>query len=230
VYANDLEKSNKLKDLFADIMRHDLLNPIGVIKNVFELMEDDIDDSYKEEVEIVQKNFEKIEELIQTLTRFGMVESSRHLEFENLNVTEIIGNVAEGLRKLTSDNTAIIIPTTDYFAQVNVFIEDVFLNLLSNAIKYGPSNSKVVVEVEDNNDYLKFKIIDSGPGVPDEHKKSIFERFKRVDKGSVKGSGLGLAIVKKVVELHQGDVWVEDNPNGGSVFIFKLPKKRKKDA
>ncbi|MEE8358746.1 MAG: HAMP domain-containing sensor histidine kinase, partial [Candidatus Hydrothermarchaeales archaeon] len=61
-------------------------------------------------------------------------------------------------------------------------------------------------------------------GIPDEYKEGVFDRFKRVKKEGVKGTGLGLAIVKKVVEAHNGRVWVEDNPGGGSIFYVTLPQ------
>ena len=54
--------------------------------------------------------------------------------------------------------------------------------------------------------------------------KRIFTRFQRVNKKGVKGTGLGLAIVKRVVDLHGGKVWIEDNPEGGSVFYVEIPK------
>ncbi|MBI5253168.1 MAG: HAMP domain-containing histidine kinase [Euryarchaeota archaeon] len=63
-------------------------------------------------------------------------------------------------------------------------------------------------------------------GGEDEYKQKIFDRFARIEKGGVKGTGLGLAIVKRIVDLHQGRAWVEDNPEGGSVFYVELPKKR----
>ncbi len=227
-YAQELEHSNKLMELFSDIMRHDLLNPLGVIKNVFELVEDDIASSGSdEEVLIVKRNLEKIEDLIQSASKFRQIEVSNDMNFETLDLGEIIRDVLETLQSMAVDkDISISIPEGSYAADANVFIEDVFLNLISNAVKYSPEGTDVAVEIEDGGDKWKISVADKGLGVPDEHKKSIFERFKRVEKGSVKGSGLGLAIVKKVLEFHKGSVWVEDNPGGGSIFVFTMPKKR----
>jgi PAS domain S-box-containing protein len=228
-YATELERSNKLKDLFADIMRHDLLNPLGVVKNVFELIDDDVKSPEVErELSMVHRNIEKIEDLVQSAARFGQVESAEELEFEPRDLGNIVRQVAVDLKTSAAEkDMKVIIPEGNYPAEVNLFIEDVFSNLISNAIKYSPQNTPVTVTVEDMGVSWKISVSDKGTGVPDEHKKDIFERFKRVEKGSVKGSGLGLAIVKKVVELHNGDVWVEDNPGGGSIFAFTVPKKRK---
>ncbi|GBE18182.1 sensor histidine kinase TodS [archaeon BMS3Abin16] len=231
-YADRLERSNNLKDLFADIMRHDLLNPLGVVKNVFELIEEDLPDTGMErEIAMVKRNIAKIEDLVHSAARFGQVESAKDMEFENRNLKEILEEVvsslsSEGLKK----DMKIMIFEEDYYAETSPFIEDVFSNLITNAIKYSPPGSTIDASCEDLGDKLMISISDRGMGVPDEHKQGIFERFKRVEKGSVKGSGLGLAIVKRVVELHKGDVWVEDRPDGGSTFTFTLPKKRVKDA
>ncbi len=67
-------------------------------------------------------------------------------------------------------------------------------------------------------DYVK----DWGYGIKDEDKAKLFTRFQRVEKKGVKGSGLGLAIVKRVVDLHGGKIWIEDNPEGGSVFCVEI--------
>jgi len=69
-------------------------------------------------------------------------------------------------------------------------------------------------------------VADSGPGVPDEHKEKIFEKFHQVKQGTKvpgQGAGLGLAISKTIAEAHRGAIWVEDNPGGGSVFYLALP-------
>ncbi|MGM0770736.1 MAG: sensor histidine kinase [Halobacteriota archaeon] len=105
-------------------------------------------------------------------------------------------------------------------------IEEVFINLISNAVKYSPENEDIIIGVKDQNENWTVTIADSGEGIPDKDKNMIFDRFKRaVGDCNVKGSGLGLAIVKRIVELHGGEVGVEDNPNGlGSVFWVTLKK------
>ena len=67
-------------------------------------------------------------------------------------------------------------------------------------------------------------VIDSGPGIPDDHKERIFLKFHQVKRGkhTGQGVGLGLTICKTIIEAHHGHIWVEDNPNGGSIFSFSL--------
>ncbi len=61
-------------------------------------------------------------------------------------------------------------------------------------------------------------------GIADEHKEKIFRRFQRIKKEGIKGTGLGLAIAKKVTDLHGGKIWMEGNPEGGSIFNVTVPK------
>jgi signal transduction histidine kinase len=69
------------------------------------------------------------------------------------------------------------------------------------------------------------EIADKGPGVPDDYKDKIFDRFSQVpgQKGRRRSAGLGLAFCRMAVEAHRGRIWVDDNPDGGSVFTFTLP-------
>ncbi|MCZ7402321.1 MAG: sensor histidine kinase [Candidatus Methanoperedens sp.] len=100
----------------------------------------------------------------------------------------------------------------------------VFANLISNAIKYAPHGKKIVVDGKEVNSSWIIRVMDFGAGIKDADKKLVFERFQREDKTGIKGSGLGLAIARKIVELHNGNIWVEDNPEGGAVFVVEIPK------
>jgi two-component system, NtrC family, sensor histidine kinase KinB len=68
-------------------------------------------------------------------------------------------------------------------------------------------------------------VADTGPGIPDEYKTRIFERFQQIDQAKAhrRGTGLGLTFCRLTVEAHGGQIWIEDNPAGGSVFAFTLP-------
>ena len=122
----------------------------------------------------------------------------------------------------TENNVHVSIPI-----RANKIIQEVFANLISNAIKYASEGKRVVVEHEDKGDSVRIKVTDFGEGIADPYKAGIFDRFKRKGKKGVKGSGLGLTISKKIVELHRGKIWVEDNRAGGAVFVVEIPKTQK---
>lgn len=220
-----LQRSNELKDLFTDIMRHDLLNWVYVIKGASELMARK-ESNLQEEIKMIQRNAAKLEKTIESASKFAKLENLREIEFKEMELAAVIEECVRGLENIAAEKKIEIECKFDgkYLAHVSPSIEDVFSNLISNAIKYSPENSRVVVGIEDDADKWKISVMDNGEGIPDESKVVIFKRFKRVGKGAVRGMGLGLAIVKRVVELHKGKVWVEDNPEGGSIFCVTIPK------
>jgi light-regulated signal transduction histidine kinase (bacteriophytochrome) len=98
-------------------------------------------------------------------------------------------------------------------------IENVFSNILSNAIKYSPDGGKIEVNIIGSNNHNRIYVKDWGIGLKDEEKARLFTRFQTMEKGGIKGTGLGLAIFKRIVDLHGGRTWTEDNPEKGSIFL-----------
>jgi PAS domain S-box-containing protein len=228
-YTLQLERSNQLKGLLIDIMIHDLLNSITGIKGFAGILaEEELLKDFKEDLEGIDRNMEKLEEIIEDCRKFARLEEVEALKFEERDLAGIIGEAIQSLQPIADTKNIEIALDVEHKcpAHVNPFMKDVFSNLLSNAIKYSPEGSRVVVRILDGDGKWKVAVKDYGEGVPDEYKERIFERFKRGGKEGVKGTGLGLAIVKRVVEMHEGKVWVEDNPEGGSIFYVSLPKER----
>jgi PAS domain S-box-containing protein len=228
-YARELEEANQLKDLFTDIIRHDLLNPVTVIKGFSEILsENESLPENRKSVEMIINNVRKLEEMIQSAATLAKVEAMDKLDFEERNLCQI-------LRKVISDFTPMyrskgmsveFFGEEKCFAQVNPHIEEIFSNLLSNAVKYSPENTRITVGIKADGEDWMVSVKDRGNRISDEYKEIIFERFKRIEKHGVKGTGLGLSIVKRIVDIHKGKVWVEDNPEGGNIFLVKIPAKR----
>jgi len=226
---DELNKSNKLKDLFIDIMRHDLLNPAGVARGLAELaLDGEKDPDKKELLQAILRSDERIIEMIENASTLSKLEEGRELELKPGDLRPKLEEAIETMAELAKGkNTKIKFQSKGkYPALINPLIRDLFQNIISNAIKYGPDNSNVAIKIEDDGMEWKVSVADKGEGIPDEHKESIFERFTRIEKGIVKGTGLGLAISKKVTEVHNGRVWVEDNPSGGSIFYIAIPKRK----
>ena len=102
----------------------------------------------------------------------------------------------------------------------------VLINLLSNASRYGPPGEEIILQVKTNPPYVRLEVIDQGPGIPLEQRESIFRRFvfpHDEDAISKAGAGLGLSVVKAIVLAHGGQVGVDDQTDGGSIFWFTLP-------
>ncbi|WP_406656000.1 ATP-binding protein [Methanolobus sp. ZRKC2] len=230
-YAKELEDTAELKVLFTDILTHDLLNPANIIRGFTEeliILEDD--SGKKKLLNKVHKNNEKLIEMMKSAAKFIKLESVDDIRFEEQDIVPIMEKTIRGYRNDIDkkDITLVFNPTCKCMVMVSPLIEEVFINLLSNAIKYSPEKGKIVISITDQGDECRIQITDFGPGISNEDKPRIFERFKQADKGSVKGSGLGLAIVKRIVDLHKGNVGVDDNPLGsGSIFWVNLKKTRR---
>jgi PAS domain S-box-containing protein len=225
-YIEDLEKANQMKDLFTDIMTHDLLSPAGAIKNSVELLLEDAKGEEKEFLEVIEWGADKQMEIIELTSMLSKLESSEEIEKQPLDLRDVIDRAVKETKhrfekagmKVENNITAPV--------QLNAspIIEEVFLNLLTNAARYAADGKKVVIEAMEEDESYTISVKDFGPGLPDRSKKDIFERFRRREKESVKGTGLGLTIAKRVVEIHGGKIWVEDNPEGGAIFKVSLPK------
>jgi signal transduction histidine kinase len=223
-----LEESNRLKDLFTDIMRHDLINPVNIIRGFSDILYmNETNLKKKENLELIRDQADHLASMIESTAKLAKLESPDDLQFEVQDIGSILLGVVERF-SLEISKKEIKLDLNfhgEYPSLVNDIIEDVFVNLISNSLKYSPMGGKVMVDILDAGDSWKVMVTDEGDGIPDEQKEYVFERFKRVDKKGVKGTGLGLAIVKRVVELHKGDLGIEDNSDGqGSIFWVMLGK------
>ncbi len=226
-YAAKLEESNRLKELFSDVMHHDLLNPLNVAAGYIELLRDEETSPKKiASMERIERNLTKGMELIESATMFSKLESMEKIEFATIDLKEVIERVIEALNPLVTKAGMTVENSIDGSMMVrgNKIIEEVFANFISNAVKYAPKGKKILVEGEDMGEFWRIKVIDFGEGIKDADKAMIFERFRIMEKKGVKGSGLGLAIARKIVELHKGRIWVEDNPEGGAIFVVEIQK------
>lgn len=225
--ASKLRDANKLKDLFNDVLSHDLMNPASAVKLAAELLFDIEEDPAKAKIiSTIQRSSESLIELCSNASKYAKVSSAEQLEFAEHDLATLLKRAIRDLGHLFAEKRIDIHYDLgkEHFARVNLMITDVFLNLISNAIKYSPEGSVVGVEVQDEGDSWVVSIRDQGEGIPDQFKGQVFNRFERIGKIGVKGTGLGLAIAKGIVDLHGGKIWVEDNARRGSIFRVKLRK------
>ncbi len=227
-YAGELKHSNELKDLFTDIIRHDLLTPASVVRGYTEEMILTIKD--KEALDLAEKvreNNNRLIELLETATKLAKLQNKEEIIFENMDILPVLKRVLDSFKYQIEmkEHKIIIKGNESYPSMVNKVLEEVFANLISNAIKYSPPKSAIEIAFTDENDMWKISITDFGIGIPNQDKEFLFTRFHRADKKGIKGTGLGLAIVKRIIELHGGKYGVEDNPKGkGSVFWVTVRK------
>jgi two-component system phosphate regulon sensor histidine kinase PhoR len=104
-------------------------------------------------------------------------------------------------------------------------IELIFRHLISNAIRYNKDNGSITLSIKKADSHIAVKVVDTGIGLSAEDQTRLFQEFVRIKNSKtqdIRGTGLGLAIIKKLVELYQGEVSVESDPDNGSIFSLIL--------
>jgi len=214
-----VKNEKKMQEFFISMISHDLKTPLQLIMGYSDLP------GKGEYSEIIKDNVKKINDILNKARLYSKLEAGYSEIPEKRNINQVIKNLVKNFKgELNKKNIEVVMNLRDLYIQSFSVLENIFQNILENSIKYAPENSKIEIYSENGKKYIIVNIKNYGPKIPDEMKKVIFEKFKRLD-SETKGTGIGLAIVKEAVELHGGRVWVEDSPDGGTVFRVKLPKK-----
>jgi len=150
---------------------------------------------------------------------------------EDVDIGQMIAEVVNAYENIPGRDVVIrYTPVYGYMVKACELFQDVIVNLIDNAIKHstGPLFINIGIEevIEDGDKYYRVFIEDNGPGIPEDRKQEIFERYKRGDT-KARGRGLGLYLVKTLVEDFGGKVWAEDRVPGdygkGSKLVLMLP-------
>ncbi len=227
-YARQLEEATRIKDLFADILRHDLGGPASALQMSIEMLlkHEPPSPAAARLLATAKRSCARLTDMLEAASTYAKLSAARDIEFGTVDLGPLLrGLPAEFELSLADRNARLTIDAPGaYPARANEMVSEVFTNLLSNAIKYGPRGGTIEVGVSDAGDRWRVSFSDSGEGIADADKERVFTRFERAAKDAVKGTGLGLAIARRIVDLHGGRIWIEDNPRGGAVFCVALPK------
>jgi two-component system phosphate regulon sensor histidine kinase PhoR len=224
---------DEAKSNFISTVSHELRTPLTAIKNAVSIIEtsDAIDGILQRFVIIANRNIDRLERLINEILAFSKLETGKmEMTFEPVDLRslsyEIIANIQE-LAKQKSIEIKEKIPDGLPKAYADPHrLEQVLTNILDNAIKFTPENGRITIEarfVNSNSNYLEVSVSDTGIGIALEDQQRIFDRFERATLYN-KGVGLGLAIAKRIIDDHNGKIWVESESGKGSKFIFTVPR------
>ena len=241
----DETEARELLQMRADLSNmivHDLRSPLTAVTTGLKLMRDIIpaDSPLRSTVvsttETSQRAIRKMLARVDSLLDISRIDSGQlALETEPIDLATLADGVCVELSPLAQDLevtlTANIHEETPALDIDGDKVERVLQNLVDNALKFCPANGHVTIHAHtpeqqaDGRRLVRIDVSDTGPGIPDEYKTRLFDRFAQMKgrRGSRRGSGLGLTFCKLVVEAHGGNIWIEDNPGGGSLFAFTLP-------
>lgn len=231
-----LKRSNQELDDFAYIASHDLKEPLrGLSNNALFLKEDYGDQMDKDAIHRLGRMMylcERMERLVNDLLYFSRL-GRQELAVQRTDLNEVIHDIESMMESSLQEANATIriVGTLPTITCDLPRITEVYRNLITNAIKY---NNKAVRTVEVGSELREgervFYVRDNGIGIPVEFYGDVFRIFKRLndEDDSVKGTGVGLTFVKKIIERHQGRIWIESEPGVGTTFLFTIHEPMRK--
>lgn len=225
----DLKRSNTELQQFAYIASHDLQEPLRMVSSFMQLIEQrykgKLDKDADEFIQYAVEGSVRMQRMINDLLAYSRI-GTKGKPFGPVDCNKILADVRANLKLSIEESGASI--TADPLPVVNgdaSQLVQVFQNLLSNAIKFrGDKTPVITIQVEPHEQEWQFSVRDNGIGLEPDYAEKIFVIFKRLHTAAqYPGSGIGLTICKKIIERHNGRIWVESQPGHGSVFYFTLP-------
>jgi PAS domain S-box-containing protein len=221
---------NKELKQFAYISSHQLQQPLRTIKNFVQIFEEDYSDLFDENaikhLKTIKDSTERMNSLILALSDYSRLGLNKKLKTVDFN--KIVSDVMADLHdKIETTNTSIEVTEMPVIKAYEVEIRQVFQNLIENSIKFQAENNRPEIQIcsEKMDSKWKFSVRDNGIGIAPEQYEKLFHMFQRlhIDEIQFEGKGIGLAFCKKIIELHQGEIWVESNKFQGVTFYFTIP-------
>ncbi len=229
-----LKEFDELKTQFFANVSHELRTPLALILGPIQqvLANQSLTGEEQQSLEVVERNARILLKQVNDLLDIAKLEAGKmEARFAETDLAGLVKLMASNFEALANDKAIIYnvnVPATLPAEIDPEKIQRVVLNLLSNAFKFTPVQGKINCTLEEKEEKAVLKVADSGPGVSEQNRHLIFERFRQLEGGSTRkfgGTGLGLAIVKDFLDMHQGSISVHDAAEGGALFIIELPLK-----
>ncbi|MPY63818.1 sensor histidine kinase [Streptomyces spongiae] len=224
--ARTLAEGNRIRTALLAAVSHDLRTPLAAIKAaVSSLRSDDVEWSEEDQAELlaaIEEGADRLDHLVGNLLDMSRLQTGtvtpliREIDLDEV-VPMALGGVPEGSVELE-------VPETLPMVAVDAgLLERAVANLVENAVKYSPPGERVLVAASVLADRVELRVVDRGPGVPDDTKDRIFEPFQRYgDAPRGAGVGLGLAVARGFTEAMDGSLTAEDTPGGGLTMVLNL--------
>jgi PAS domain S-box-containing protein len=226
----ELTKTNYDLEQFTSIVSHDLKEPLRTVKSFLHVIRNQIKKGKMDHVEqFVEKSIlaaDRMKGLIENLLDYSQV-SKGPIRTEPLQLEELIEHVKQNLKgSIEASGAEVLFESTieNIITGDRIQLMQLLQNLISNAIKFTDTVPPVIKLTHKRKlNYAFFSVADNGIGMDADSTEKIFDPFRRLHAArNYPGAGMGLAICKKVVERHQGKIWVESQPGQGSTFHFTL--------
>jgi PAS domain S-box-containing protein len=224
-----LAYANQELEQFTSIASHDLQEPLRTVKSFLTLVDSRLPENVPENLKVyIGKSIDatdRMRELIQNLLQYSQV-SKQEIVRESVSVEDLVSTVLQNLKgSVESSGASVTLENgVPFVLGDRTQLLQLIQNLVGNAIKFNAGNVPQVriKTVQKNGEYM-FSVSDNGVGIAPENHHKVFEIFKRLAAGKYQGTGIGLSICKRIVERHQGKIWIESELGKGTTFHFTLP-------
>jgi len=230
-----LKEKDRVKDEYVARVTHDIKGHLAAIQSCLDVVNNGITGKLNEkQADFVGRahnrtiNLSNFVRALLKLTQLRLANEGAGEQFMILNTLE---NALSAVEIRAKDKSITVEHKSgDSLGQItgsSMSIEELITNLLLNAIKYTPHGGKVSISGKDEGEFVKFKIADSGIGIPEDEIGHIFDEFYRASnavKTEKDGTGMGLAIAKQIIERHGGEISVESKLEQGTTFTFTLAR------
>lgn len=224
-----LSESFATQRQFSGNAAHELRTPLAIMQTKLELFAAEHKNMEGDTAELVRSQAEQLDrlsKLVHTLLEMSNLSSAPRSD--RIELAPLVEEIITDLTPLASQNDITMEQDCDnvVITGSDALIYRLVFNLIENAVKYNRRGGSVSVSVHKENNYVVVRVSDTGCGIPEEYRESIFQPFFRVDKSRSRqmgGVGLGLALVHEIAVLHGGSVRAEPGNKVGTVFIVTLP-------
>jgi len=215
---------------FAYVASHDLQEPLRTVASYAQLLSrryrGKLDHDADEFIQYMVGGVTRMHTLLNDMLAYSRVTESKDKPLIPANLNRVVESALMNLEVAINESLAeISYDTLPTVSGDDIQLTQVFQNLIGNAIKYRSEEMpKIEIIAEDQGDEWLIRVVDNGIGIDPQYNERIFGIFKRLHGRELPGTGMGLAICKRIIERHNGRIWVEPVPYGkGSQFCFTLP-------
>jgi len=227
--SEELLRSNKELENFAYIASHDLKEPLRMVSSFTDLLarqyKNKLDERAQEYIYFAKDGAKRMYDLLDGLLEYSRVHT-KGKKFTGVDLNMVLDSVLKNLSLVIKERNAAIhldkLPVV--FADESQMIL-LLQNLISNGIKFSPGKPEIFISSISENQHFIVSVRDKGMGIDSKYYDRIFLIFQRLmPRAQYEGTGIGLAICKRIIERHEGKIWIESTPGRGSTFFFSIPK------
>jgi heavy metal sensor kinase len=215
---------------FTSDASHQLRTPLAALRSVGEvcLQQDRAAAEYRDTLGAMLEEVDRLSTIVEKLLLLARLERTQvRGQFRPVDLARLADEVVQAFLVFSQDKGIAMALEADARVMVEGdadLLHQVVANLVDNAIRYTPTGGTIQLQVQAYGDKVRLAVADSGPGIPEEYRQRVFERFSRGPAAVGSGSGLGLAIVGEIVRIHGGAVDVGASAQGGAEFRVTLPR------